>query len=95
MCLGQSTTRPDLIGRGPQLGCLEPALDLLMSGLPDVLDVGRPPVRHDRVLRGGEADLAGAHQEALRERQALEDYRKAMRDAADAVRSQVKRELGR
>jgi hypothetical protein len=47
------------------------------------------------VLRGGEADLAGAHQEALRERQALEDYRKAMRDAADAVRSQVKRELGR
>ena len=34
-------------------------------------------------------------QEALRERQALEDYRKAMRDAADAVRSQVKRELGR
>jgi hypothetical protein len=34
-------------------------------------------------------------QEALRERQALEDYRKAMRDAADAVRSQIQRELAR
>jgi hypothetical protein len=34
-------------------------------------------------------------QEALRERRALEDYRKAMRDAADAIRSQVKRELAR
>jgi hypothetical protein len=34
-------------------------------------------------------------QEALRERQALEDYRKAMRDAADAIRSQIKRELAR
>jgi hypothetical protein len=34
-------------------------------------------------------------QDALRERHALEDYRKAMRDAADAVRSQIKRELAR
>jgi len=32
-------------------------------------------------------------QEALRERQALEDYRKAMRDAADAIRGQMWREL--
>jgi len=34
-------------------------------------------------------------QDALRERRALEDYRKAMRDAGDAVRSQIKRELAR
>jgi hypothetical protein len=34
-------------------------------------------------------------QDALRERHALEDYRKAMRDAADAIRSQVRRELVR
>jgi hypothetical protein len=37
----------------------------------------------------------GLDQDALRERHALEDYRKAMRDAADAVRSQIRRELGR
>jgi hypothetical protein len=34
-------------------------------------------------------------QDALRERHALEDYRKAMRDAADAIRSQMRRELTR
>ena len=32
-------------------------------------------------------------QDALRERHALEDYRKAMRDAADAIRGQIQREL--
>jgi hypothetical protein len=32
-------------------------------------------------------------QDALRERHALEDYRKAMRDAADAIRDQIQREL--
>jgi hypothetical protein len=32
-------------------------------------------------------------QDALREKHALEDYRKAMRDAADAIRSQIQREL--
>jgi hypothetical protein len=32
-------------------------------------------------------------QMALQERKALEDYRKAMRDAADAIRSQIRREL--
>jgi hypothetical protein len=34
-------------------------------------------------------------QDALQERRALEDYRKAMRDAADAIRNQIKRELVR
>jgi hypothetical protein len=34
-------------------------------------------------------------QDALREKHALEDYRKAMRDAADAIRSQIQRELAR
>jgi hypothetical protein len=37
----------------------------------------------------------GLDQDALRERRALEDYRKAMRDTADAVRSQIQRELAR
>ena len=32
-------------------------------------------------------------QDALREQHALEDYRKAMRDAADAIRNQIQREL--
>lgn len=32
-------------------------------------------------------------QEALRERRALEDYRKAMRDAADAIRDRMRLEL--
>jgi hypothetical protein len=32
-------------------------------------------------------------QDALREKHALEDYRKVMRDAADAIRSQIQREL--
>jgi hypothetical protein len=34
-------------------------------------------------------------QDALQERHALEGYRKAMRDAADAIRSQIRRELAR
>jgi hypothetical protein len=34
-------------------------------------------------------------QDALRERHALEGYRKAMRDAADTIRSQIRRELAR
>jgi len=38
-------------------------------------------------------DLGELDREALREKHALEDYRKAMRDAADAIRSQVRREL--
>jgi hypothetical protein len=38
-------------------------------------------------------DPGALDQEALREKQALEDYRKAMHDAADAIRSQIRREL--
>lgn len=38
-------------------------------------------------------DPGALDQEALKEKHALEDYRKAMRDAGDAIRSQVRREL--
>ena len=48
-----------------------------------------------RMAEGARGPSPELDQEALRERQALEDYRKAMRDAADAIRSQVKRELAR
>lgn len=39
-------------------------------------------------------DPGALDQEAMREKHALEDYREAMRDAADAIRSQIRRELG-
>ena len=44
---------------------------------------------------GARAPSPELDQDALRERRALEDYRKAMRDAADAIRSQIQRELAR
>jgi hypothetical protein len=42
--------------------------------------------------RGAEPEL---DQDALQEKHALEDYRKAMRDATDAIRRQVQRGLAR
>src|SRR5260370_32658245 len=38
-------------------------------------------------------DPGALDQEALPEKHALEDYRKAMQDAADAIRAQIRREL--
>jgi hypothetical protein len=52
----------------------------------------------DLVIRSAEQspDLsAELDEKALRERQALEDYRKAMHDAADAIRGQMRQELDR
>ena len=46
-----------LLAGGRSSGAWSLPWGLLMSGLPDVLDVRRPPVRHGRVLRGREADL--------------------------------------
>jgi hypothetical protein len=49
-------------------------------------------IRMADTARGPSPEL---DQDALQERHALEDYRKAMRDAADAIRSQIQRELAR
>ena len=49
-------------------------------------------IRTADTARGSEPEL---DRDALREKHALEDYRKAMKDAADAIRSQVQRELAR
>jgi hypothetical protein len=46
-----------------------------------------------RMAEGARGPSPELDQDALRERQALEDYRKAMRDAADAIRSRINREL--
>ena len=48
-----------------------------------------------RMAEGARGPSPQLDQDALRERHALADYRKAMRDAADAIRSQVQRELAR
>jgi hypothetical protein len=48
-----------------------------------------------RIADGARSLSPELDQDALRERHALEDYRKAMRDAADAIRSQIQRELAR
>jgi hypothetical protein len=49
-------------------------------------------IRMAERARGSEPEL---DRDALREKHALEDYRKAMRDASDAIRSQIQRELAR
>ena len=48
-----------------------------------------------RMADGARGPSPELDQDALRERRALEDYRKAMRGAADAIRSQIQRELAR
>ena len=46
-----------------------------------------------RLAEGARAEEPELDQEALRERQALEGYRTAMREAADAIRDQMRTEL--
>jgi hypothetical protein len=48
-----------------------------------------------RMAEGARGPNPELDQDALREKHSLEDYRKAMRDAADAIRSQIQRELAR